>query len=345
MLLTVKEAWQIELTRAISSLDVLLQKLELQKTALAINADSYKNFPLRVPHPYLSRIKPNDPTDPLLLQVLPTNHENLATLNFVPDPLLEKNYIKTPGLLHKYHGRVLLTLTGACAINCRYCFRRHFPYQENSLSKKKQADIIDYISRDSSIFEVILSGGDPLILKDDQLEELIKALETIPHLKYLRFHTRLPIMIPTRITDKLCKILSLSRFTTSIVIHCNHRNEIDAAVTHALHKLKNSNITLLNQSVVLRGINDNAETLIALSHTLYRAGVMPYYLHLLDPVAGAAHFDVAEANVKILMQSLQNSLPGYLVPKLVREEPGKRHKTMINCNDPDLATLAAVKAQ
>ncbi len=324
-----KPDWQQQLTNSLTKLPELLAHLELDYQSLNLDPLAVQTFGLRVPHAFLSRIKPKDPLDPLLLQVLPQRAEADSVSGFLTDPVGEIVAGKTKGLLHKYQGRVLLILTGGCAINCRYCFRRHFPYQANAFSLKHAAKIIDYIKKDPSIYEVILSGGDPLIVKDEQLAALISQLETIPHLKYLRIHTRVPIMIPARITDALVQMLKHSRLQTSIAIHCNHANEIDQSVADALDKLKSQKINLFNQTVLLKSINDSADTLIELSHKLFSVGVIPYYLHLLDPVAGAAHFDIAEEKAKEIMRELQRSLPGYLVPKLVREIAGEPNKIQI----------------
>ncbi|RMD71627.1 MAG: EF-P beta-lysylation protein EpmB, partial [Gammaproteobacteria bacterium] len=242
------------------------------------------------------------------------------------DPLAEGRAMAAPGLLHKYRGRVLLTLTGACAIHCRYCFRRHFPYaRSNPLGQ--WPGVLDYLARDPSIQEVILSGGDPLMFSDAKLERIIQDLEGIRHIRRLRLHTRLPVVIPQRVTEKLRRCLTQTRFQGIMVLHINHPNEIDDNLKEALGTLRG--VCMLNQSVLLRGINDSRTTLKVLSEKLFEAGVLPYYLHLLDKVQGAAHFDVPEARARQLMEALSASLPGYLVPRLVKEEGGAPAKTPV----------------
>jgi EF-P beta-lysylation protein EpmB len=275
-------------------------------------------------------MEPGNPNDPLLLQVLPRSFELIQMPGFSNDPLGEAQKLKIPGLLHKYKSRVLLLLAGGCAVNCRYCFRRHFPYQENVVSIKHIERILEYIEQDNSIQEIILSGGDPLVVKDELLQSLITRLDKIKHLKYLRLHTRFPIMIPERITDDLIKILKNTHLICSVVVHCNHPNEINQHVADAIEKLRVHKINVFNQSVLLKNINDSAEILIELSHRLYAAGIMPYYLNLLDPVQGAAHFDVKEDQAKQIMHVLRRELPGYLVPKLVREIEGEFNKVPIS---------------
>lgn len=316
-------AWQAALSHAITRLEELYAVLNLDLPHTDVVQHS---FVLRVPREFVARMEKGNAQDPLLLQVLPQTSELQKIAGFVVDPVgdLQKNPV--PGLLHKYHGRVLLTLTGGCAIHCRYCFRRHFPYNENMPGQENYVRALQYIRDNLSIEEVILSGGDPLILKDNIISELIAQLETIPHIKRLRIHTRLPIVIPQRITPELMNWIRHSRFQMIMVLHCNHPNEIDNTVLCALKKLRETNITLLNQSVLLKNINDHAETLIQLSKKLFEAGVLPYYLHLLDKVDGAAHFDVSEEKAKQLMAEIKKQLPGFLVPKLAREIPGAPHK-------------------
>lgn len=316
-------AWQAALSHAITRLEELYTVLNLDLPHTDVAQHS---FALRVPREFVARMEKGNAQDPLLLQVLPQINELQKIAGFVIDPVgdLQKNPV--PGLLHKYHGRVLLTLTGGCAIHCRYCFRRHFPYNENMPGQENYVRALQYIRDNPSIEEVILSGGDPLILKDNIISELIAQLETIPHIKRLRIHTRLPIVIPQRITPELMNWIRHSRFQMIMVLHCNHPNEIDNTVLQALKKLRETNITLLNQSVLLKNINDHAETLVQLSKKLFEAGVLPYYLHLLDKVDGAAHFDVSEEKAKQLMAEIKKQLPGFLVPKLAREIPGAPHK-------------------
>jgi len=323
------QLWQEKLAQAVTKLDELLSELQLEPQRISGNQSAMDQFPLRVPRGFLSRMEKGNANDPLLLQVLPSSHEMEHYPGFSHDPLAEKDSNPVPGLLHKYHGRILLTLSGGCAINCRYCFRRHFPYEENMPGTDGWQHALEYIANDASITEVIFSGGDPLIVKDAQLANLVSKLEKINHLKRLRIHTRLPIVIPERIDNNFLDWVNSTRFKTVIVLHCNHPNEIDNNVIHAIKKLKAINIPLLNQSVLLKNINDNSETLIALSHKLFDNGVMPYYLHLLDKVQGSGHFEVGEQEAKDIREKMIHKMPGYLVPKLVREVAGAQAKVSI----------------
>ncbi len=321
--------WQAALQDAITDPQELWNELKLNPTEIPQWAETTRHFALRVPRSFVHRMKKGNPKDPLLLQVLPMPQELTTVPGYGHDPLNEKHCNPVPGLLHKYHGRALVTLSGACAIHCRYCFRRDFPYEENTVGKRGWQSIVDYLKAHDSITEIILSGGDPLIVKDERLAEFISEIEKIPSLKRLRIHTRLPIVIPERVTDCLVNLLSQTRLSSSIVLHCNHAQEIDATVIKSLHPLRESKIILLNQSVLLKNINDTADALITLSERLFESGVLPYYLHLLDPVHGTAHFDVSEAKAKILLAEMTRQLPGYLVPKLVREIPGAPAKKVV----------------
>jgi len=276
-----------------------------------------------------------DPEDPLLRQVLPLGEEFSATPGFVADPLIEQDAAlpEVPGLLHKYRSRVLLILRGGCAINCRYCFRRHFPYADHPLGAPALARIVEYIRDHPHVNEVILSGGDPLVAKDDQLAAVVSALSDLPQLRRLRIHTRLPITIPSRITPALVDHLAGAPWPTLIVFHANHANELDATFGAAIQPLRAAGVTLLNQSVLLRGVNDRATVLAALSQRLFELGVLPYYLHLLDRVDGAAHFEVPKARALALRRELLAELPGFLVPRLVREIGGEASKTPIDLVD------------
>ncbi len=290
---------------------------------------AHDEFRVRVPRPFLKRVKQGDAQDPLLLQVMPQAVELDKVPGFGPDPLVEQA-AEIPGLLHKYKSRVLLIVRPGCAVNCRYCFRRHFPYPEHQNNKARWQQALDYIARQSEVNEVIFSGGDPLMASDDQLDWLIGQIEGIPHVRRLRFHTRFPVMIPSRITDGLCQRLEHSRLKVVMVLHCNHANEIDDDLTQAMARLRQSKVHLLNQSVLLAGVNNTLEAQVDLSEALFAAGVLPYYLHLLDRVDGAAHFDVPEAQAQELVRSMLAELPGFLVPKLTREEAGKPSKTPIS---------------
>ncbi|MFI0471569.1 EF-P beta-lysylation protein EpmB [Halomonas sp. HMF6819] len=320
-------SWQRQLSRAIRDPSVLLERLGLDDRWLSGARQGHELFEVRVPEAYLSRINYNAPDDPLLRQVLPLGDEARTLEGFVQDPLEEAEHRPARGLIHKYQGRVLLIASPACAINCRYCFRRHFPYADNAPSRAQWQEALDYLRQAPSIHEAILSGGDPLAASDRQLAWLTGELEAIPHIKRLRIHSRLPVVIPDRIDDALLAWLSTTRLQTVMVLHINHANEIDQAVVDACARLKKAGVTLLNQSVLLRGVNDAVDTLAALSERLFEAGVLPYYLHVLDPVQGAAHFDVPDDEARALVSELRNHLPGFLMPRLVREIPGEGSKT------------------
>jgi EF-P beta-lysylation protein EpmB len=285
------------------------------------------SFPVFAPRGWVARIRFGNPHDPLLRQVLPLGEELTWPAEFTTDPVGDRPARRSPGLLHKYSGRVLLVTTGACAVHCRYCFRRHFPYSESPRGIAAWQPALDEIAADSSITEVILSGGDPLTLVDESLAELAARLAEIGHLRRLRVHTRLPILIPERVTDELIDWLCGSRLTPIMVLHANHAAELDAPVAAAIDWLAKAGVRLLNQSVLLRGVNDSLDALLALSERLVDLGVMPYYLHQLDRVAGAAHFEVPEAIGLALVEQLRVRLPGYAVPRYVREVAGAPYKT------------------
>ncbi|MFY0991492.1 EF-P beta-lysylation protein EpmB [Halomonas sp. C05BenzN] len=325
--LTIAAPWQTQLARAIRDPAELCRRLGLDDAWLPGAEAGHHLFEVRVPEPYLARIRPGDPLDPLLRQVLPLGDEALPTPGYVTDPLEETDHTSARGLIHKYAGRVLLIASPACAVNCRYCFRRHFPYEENSPSRAQWDHTLDTLRDDTSIQEAILSGGDPLAASDRQLAWLVARLEAIPHLRRLRIHTRLPVVIPDRIDDALLGWLSATRLQKVVVLHVNHAQEIDDSVIAACERLKDAGVTLLNQSVLLRGVNDSVDALAELSERLFEAGVLPYYLHVLDPVAGAAHFDVPDFDARELVAGLREVLPGFLMPRLVREIPGEASKT------------------
>ncbi|MCF6324210.1 MAG: EF-P beta-lysylation protein EpmB [Gammaproteobacteria bacterium] len=325
------QPWQQTLANAIRTPEALLAALELSAEQLPAIFNGSDKFPLRVPHSFVTKMKKGDPNDPLLRQVLPLDEENNFTLGYFVDPVGDLNASEIPGLLHKYHGRALMITTGACAIHCRYCFRRHFPYAQQNAAANEWDEALNHLNQDKSISEVILSGGDPLTLSDQRLTTLLEQLAKIPHLKRLRIHTRLPVVIPQRITDSLITLLTECRLPPVIVIHVNHANEIDNELCTALKKLQTiPNITLLNQSVLLRGINNNHEALITLSEALFACGVLPYYLHLLDKAQGTAHFDVPATQAIKLLNEIHARLPGYLVPRLAHEEAGASGKTLIS---------------
>jgi EF-P beta-lysylation protein EpmB len=321
--------WQHELRQAFSRPADLLRYLEIDPALPALALDRLRDFPLRVPRGFAARMRKGDPQDPLFLQVWPGAAEGVDTPGFVIDAVGDLHRVRSEGLIHKYHGRVLLVATGACAVHCRYCFRRHFPYSEQLAAREHWQAALAEIASDPSIHEVILSGGDPLSLSDDKLSELVDALDGIAHVRRLRLHTRQPIVLPERIDERLLGWLDRTRLQTVFVLHANHAAELDRSVQTALQPLRERGITLLNQSVLLRGVNDDAAVLASLSERLLEYGVLPYYLHLLDRVQGAAHFEVDAASAGALMRMLSSRLPGFLVPRLVREIAGQDAKTWI----------------
>lgn len=323
---TALRPWQEQLADLVTDPQELLALLGLSPAQVGLAPEALKGFPLRVPRPYLARMRHGDPQDPLLLQVLPLAAELLEVPGYGPDPLQEQDANAVPGLLHKYAGRVLLITTQSCAIHCRYCFRRHFPYADNRPGRAQWQQALDYIAADPSISEVILSGGDPLATSNTYLEWLLQELGSIPHLQRLRLHTRLPLMLPDRVDRTLLDLLAAWRGQVVVVLHANHAREFDAEVDAACTRLRAIGVQLLNQSVLLQGINDSADVLCNLSERLFAAGVLPYYLHQLDKVAGAAHFAVPDARALQLVGEVRSRLPGYLVPQLVRESAGDAAK-------------------
>ena len=323
------EKWQQILSDLITDPKELLEFLDLDNASRPLGKAAMHAFPLKAPRPFVDRIEKGNWQDPLLRQIWPDELEELADESRFTDPLQESSVNKHPGLLHKYQGRVLLMAAPHCAIHCRYCFRRHFDYQANTPGRARWQSSLDYIAEDDSIQEVIFSGGDPLAASDSYLAWLLQAVDQIPHVCTIRIHTRLPIVIPQRITDPLREILNSLRSRVVIVTHCNHANELDEAVTTALASFTAGNHQILNQAVLLKGVNSDLSTLISLNQKLFSHGVLPYYLHLPDRVKGTAHFDVSERTGKLLIEGLQERLPGYLVPRLVREDPGASSKTML----------------
>lgn len=320
-------SWQSLLSRSITDPEQLLRRLELDPALLAGARAGAADFPLRVPEPFVERMQKGDPNDPLLRQVLPLGEELLEHPDYVLDPLGEQHTNTRAGIIHKYHGRLLLIVSGGCAVNCRYCFRRHFPYGDNNLSTEQWQQALDYIRGDQSISEVIYSGGDPLAASDKRLAWLTREIAAIPHVRRLRVHTRLPVVIPQRVTSELIDALCGTRLPVVMVLHSNHANEFDAALGNAVLRLRQAGITLLNQTVLLRGVNDSLETLISLSETLGDHGILPYYLHVLDHVKGAQHFHVDDGAAMGLAAEMLARLPGFLVPRLVREVAGETSKT------------------
>ncbi len=323
------QEWQKQLSEAFTSVKSLLEYLKIPKEQFPHWSQAEKDFPLRVPKPFADKMCSGDIHDPLLRQVLPVHEETASVPGYSDDPLMERDANPTKGLLHKYRSRVLVILGSACAVHCRYCFRRHFPYQDNGLSQQEFNDIVQYVKRFPEVNEVILSGGDPLISSNSRLKRLIDALEEIPHLSRIRFHTRTPVVLPDRIDAEFISIVENTSLQVIMVLHCNHPQEIDLEFAQAMAHLKQAGVTLLNQSVLLKGVNDSAQILTQLSEALFNAHILPYYLHLLDPVAGASHFDVEESIGASIISDLLVSLPGYLVPKLVREEANQPSKSPI----------------
>jgi EF-P beta-lysylation protein EpmB len=324
-----EKSWQKDLGNVITEPEQLLSLLDISPTDYIQHFKARSLFPVRVPLSFINRMKKGDINDPLLKQVMPLSKEFVITDGYSADPLLEHDTV-AEGLLHKYKHRVLMIVKAGCAINCRYCFRRHFPYQDNSPNKKRWQSALDYIAAHDEIGEVIFSGGDPLMASDDHLAWLIQQIEQISHVTRLRIHSRLPVVIPNRVTTRLVELLKSTRLKATMVLHINHPNEINTELVEALEPLREARIPLFNQSVLLRGVNDDAEVLSHLSETLFDAGIQPYYLHLFDAVQGAAHFDVEEEDAVIIVNKMLATLPGFLMPKLVREIAGQANKTPIN---------------
>jgi len=322
------ENWQQQLSNCIKSSDDLLKQSQTSGAATLFSEQASELFKLKIPANFLNKIKATE-SDPLLLQILPRHEETLEVEGFNRDPVGDMSAMATPGLIHKYRNRALFIVTGACAIHCRYCFRRHFPYSEAQINSENWEPAFQYLREHKEVTEIILSGGDPLIISDEKLTHLVSELEQIKHIKRLRIHSRIPSVLPERITGDLLELLQNSRFNVSLVTHINHPNEINQKNRAVFKMIQTSNIQLLNQSVLLADINNNPETLIDLSEKLYETGILPYYLHLLDPVQGAAHFYVKEADARVFLDEMTNSLPGYLVPKLVKEISGEQAKTRI----------------
>ncbi|MFW5970023.1 MAG: EF-P beta-lysylation protein EpmB [Halofilum sp. (in: g-proteobacteria)] len=335
--------WQRALAAAIRDAGELRSLLGLAEDAAGGDA----GFPVRVPRGYAARMRRGDPHDPLLAQVLPSAAETREVPGFGPDPVGDRAAMMRPGVLHKYRGRVLLITTGACGIHCRYCFRREFPYADANPRPNDWQAAIDYIAADDSIEEVILSGGDPLSLPDPKLADLVGRIEEIPHVGTLRIHTRLPVVLPERVDDALCAWLGGTRLATVVVLHANHGNEIDASVGSAVGRLRATGALVLNQAVLLRGVNDDVDAMVELSRRLFATGVLPYYLHMLDPVRGAARFEIGSREARRLMAAVAARLPGYLVPRLVVEQAGRPGKTPLahdwygDNNDMTMPTLDA----
>lgn len=321
--------WQQLWREAITDPNELLRLLGLEAQATELLAGADTGFAVRVPRGFVARMRHGDPADPLLLQVMPGTSELLDAAGFSTDAVGDLNARAAPGVLHKYAGRALLIATGSCAINCRYCFRRHFPYAEETAAAGHWRAAIEYLASDPSISEVILSGGDPLSLSTSKLAELTEALAGISHVRRLRIHSRLPIVLPERVDQDLLAWLEHLPMQKIIVLHANHANEIDHSVASSCADLARAGVTLLNQTVLLRHVNDSVDALVDLSERLFACSILPYYLHQLDRVQGAAHFEVTDPVAIALTEGVRTRLPGYLVPRLVREIAGEASKRPI----------------
>jgi EF-P beta-lysylation protein EpmB len=327
-----RQSWQRELSAAYRNVDELLAALDLQRpdlVAAGMTLGPNSEFPLLVPDSFLQRMRPGDPHDPLLLQVLPQAVEKVAADGFVTDAVHDQAARRASGMLQKYHGRVLLMASGSCAVHCRYCFRREYPYSHEPHRLPDWEPAVAEIAADSSVSEVIFSGGDPWMLNDGRLAELCRRVDTISHIERIRFHTRLPIVLPSRVTTSLIELLQSLRAQAIVVVHANHAHELDGDCAVALGRLVRSGGPVLNQSVLLRGVNDSVVALEELSRALTKTGIMPYYLHQLDRVSGTSHFEVSVQRGQQLIRELQQRLPGYAVPRYVQEIPGEPHKTLL----------------
>jgi EF-P beta-lysylation protein EpmB len=318
--------WQQRWREAIRDPRELLRQLGLDPLELGVSDAAAGQFAVRVPHGFAARMRHGDRHDPLLRQVLPITDELKVVPGFSLDAVGDGAAKKATGVIQKYRGRALLVTTGSCAINCRYCFRRHFDYGSENAAREGWRDAVDAIAQDPDIDEVILSGGDPLSLATHKLVELTEALRQIPHLRRLRIHSRLPVVLPERVDDELVQWLASLPWPVAFVIHANHANEFDASVDAAMARLRAAGATLLNQAVLLRGVNDSLPALQDLSERSFAAGVLPYYLYQVDRVEGVAHFEVDDDTAKALHAQLTARLSGYLVPKLVREISGDSSK-------------------
>jgi EF-P beta-lysylation protein EpmB len=318
-------SWSDELKHALDDPGRLLAMLDLDPDYARIDTDPA--FPLRVPLAYIKRMRKGDFHDPLLRQVLPLAEERHIVPGFVSDPLQERSATLTPGVIQKYAHRALLIVTGVCAVHCRYCFRREFPYADHRLPIASSS--LRAIESDPGLHEIILSGGDPLMLSDEHLGRLVEALDAIGHLRRLRIHTRLPVVIPARVTNQLVDCLRVSRLRISVVVHVNHANELEGDLETALRRCAEAGIALLNQSVLLKGVNDSVDAMCDLSERLFDCTVLPYYIHLPDAVRGTHHFAVPDHVGRKIIDAMRIRLPGYLVPRLVKETPGEASKTWL----------------
>ncbi len=323
--------WQRCVQGAVRCPAELLRRVGLPDlaTEIAAGAEAHRQFSTFAPEPWIARIRPGDAADPLLRQVLPEAAETIEVHGFHRDAVGDHDAARGPGLIHKYQGRALLVTSGLCAIHCRYCFRRHFPYLTTPPSLARFDEVLQTVRADPSIGELILSGGDPLMMSDGRLQQLVERIAAIPHVRRLRIHTRLPVVIPPRVTEGLVQVLRETRLAPWMVVHCNHPQEIDDQVANALSQLVAGGIPLLNQTVLLRGVNDAADVLVELSERLIDLRCMPYYLHQLDRVQGAAHFEVPVQQGRNLVREMRNRLPGYAVPRFVCEKSGEPAKRIL----------------
>lgn len=321
--------WKRSLANAVRDARSLLVRLQLPLDLLPGGEQASGEFPILVPQSFLNRMQPGDPRDPLLLQVLPVADELLEVSGFTSDPVGDGQSRAAAGLLHKYQGRALLIAAGSCAVHCRYCFRRRYPYGTEPRTEEAWEPALAAIRADQSLEEIILSGGDPLVLSDRRLEHLIRRLEEIPHVHRLRIHSRLPVVLPDRVTPELLRLLTETRLRSIFVIHANHARELTADAADAVERLVTAGMPVLNQAVLLRGVNDSVLALADLCRTCVNLGVLPYYLHQLDRVSGAAHFEVSESRGLELVDELRSQLPGYAIPRYVRERPGGTAKELV----------------
>jgi EF-P beta-lysylation protein EpmB len=322
-------SWRHAIKNAVRDGGELCRILNVDKDLVGSSAAASSDFPVFAPWEFIRRMTPGDPCDPLLRQVLATTNEEHSPPGFADDPVGDDAATLSPGLIRKYRSRALLIATGACAIHCRYCFRRHFPYEAAPKSVDDWQPALDQIAADRELDEVILSGGDPLTLVDETLGELAQQIARIDHIQRLRIHTRLPIVIPQRVTGDLLAWLRGTRLATIMVVHANHPNEIDEPVAQSLTRLADAGVPVLNQAVLLREVNDDAKSLVELSRRLVNLRVMPYYLHQLDRVRGAAHFEVPLEHGLELVAEMRRQLPGYAVPRFVQETAGKESKLVL----------------
>jgi EF-P beta-lysylation protein EpmB len=325
-----EDNWQKEVASSFKTVNSLLSYLNIDPSSLPYEINVDAPFSTRITPFFANLIQSNQPFDPILLQVLPRLEETIIKQDYSNDPLNEESYSVLPGLIHKYSNRVLLVAHQSCAIHCRYCFRQHFPYSEQRLNKEALDKNIEYIKKDSNITEVILSGGDPLNLSDEKLKLLLSKLDDIPQLTTIRIHTRTPVVSPSRLTSALNSYISTLSKQVVFVFHINHSQEISVEFEEKLQALKMTGSTIFNQSVLLKDINNSADTLITLSEKLFEIGILPYYLHQLDPVNGTHHFKVSDKEAREIWHEMQTKLSGYLLPRLVQEIPNKPSKTWIN---------------